>query len=592
MRTRIVAAGLASGLAVIAGAPLMGQGGAVTFKDVTAAPESRSSTTAAAPGKKYLPETMGAGGAFVDLDGDGWLDLVIVNGRDWAPKAGTASVHGLYRNNRNGTFTDVVKGSGLDQPAYGMGVAAGDVDNDGDEDLYITALEGDRLYRNDGAFKFTNVTKAAGIVNANFGTSAAFVDYDRDGRLDLFVANYVKWSEATDKRCALDGKNKSYCTPEVYPGVASKLFRNLGAGRFADVSQKAGVANPGAKALGVGLSTTTATAGSTCLSPTTRNPISCFHNNRNGTFTDTAVAAGVAFSDDGVARGAMGVDAADYDRSGRPHLLVSNFQNQMLALYRNEGGGLFGDVAPASPVGRVSMATLGFGAFFFDYDLDGWIDVFATNGHIEESVTDRAAEGPVQAAAAAVPQRGQGPLRACVADGRPGLRRASGGARRRLRRLRSRRRSGRAAGQQPRAGPAAAQRRRQPQQLGLGPGVRHEGQSQRHRRRRARHQRAGHAVADGPQRVELLLAERPCGDLRSRQRHRRHVDRGRVAGRREGDREERAGQDVREDRRRQRTRVGTRLTTVRGSRRVATMRAIVRLTSWSCNRASFVAPAT
>ena len=330
---------------------------------------------------------MGAGGAFVDLDGDGWLDIVIVNGRDWAPRPGAASVNGLYRNNRNGTFTDVVKGSGLDQPAYGLGVAAGDIDNDGDEDLYITALEGDRLYRNDGAFKFANITKAAGIVNANFGTSAAFVDYDRDGRLDVFVANYVKWSEATDKRCALDGKNKSYCTPEVYPGVASKLFRNLGASRFADVSQKAGVSNSGAKALGVGLVDYDGDGWVDLFVANDTQPNQLLHNNGNGTFTDAAVAAGVAFSDDGVARGAMGVDATDYDRSGRPHLLVSNFQNQMLALYRNEGGGLFGDVAPASPVGRVSMATLGFGTFFFDYDLDGWSDVFATNGHIEESVT-------------------------------------------------------------------------------------------------------------------------------------------------------------------------------------------------------------
>ena len=387
MRIRVAAAGLVCGLAVTAGAPLRGQGGAVTFKDVTASAGISFIHNSGRSGKKYLPETMGAGGAFVDLDGDGWLDLVIVNGRDWAPKAGTASLHGLYRNNRNGTFTEVVKGSGLDQPAYGMGVAAGDVDNDGDEDLYITALEGDRLYRNEGGFKFTNVTRAAGISNANFGTSAAFVDYDRDGRLDLFVANYVKWSEATDKRCALDGKNKSYCTPEVYPGVASKLFRNLGAGRFADVSQKAGVANPGAKALGVGLIDYDGDGWVDLFVANDTQPNQLFHNNRNGTFTDTAVAAGVAFSDDGVARGAMGVDAADYDRSGRPHLLVSNFQNQMLALYRNEGGGLFGDVAPASPVGRVSMATLGFGTFFFDYDLDGWIDVLATNGHIEESIT-------------------------------------------------------------------------------------------------------------------------------------------------------------------------------------------------------------
>ena len=192
MRIR-AAACLAGALAVIVGTTsLGGQTGSVTFKDVTAAAGITFVHNSGRSGKKYLPETMGAGGAFVDLDGDGWLDIVIVNSRDWAPKAGTASVHGLYRNNRNGTFTDVVKGSGLDQSVYGMGVAAGDVDNDGDEDLYVTALEGDRLYRNDGGFKFTNVTRAAGLVNANFGTSAAFVDYDRDGALDLFVANYVQ----------------------------------------------------------------------------------------------------------------------------------------------------------------------------------------------------------------------------------------------------------------------------------------------------------------------------------------------------------------------------------------------------------------
>ena len=386
MTVRAVAL-LTGAVAVILAMPGQAQQAAVTFTDVTAAAGITFVHNSGRAGKKYLPETMGAGGAFVDLDGDGWLDVVLVNGRDWTPKPGAPSLHGLYRNNKNGTFTDVVKGSGLDQPVYGMGVAAGDFDNDGDEDLYITALEGDRIYRNDGGFKFVNVTKAAGIANASFGTSAAFVDYDRDGRLDLFVANYVKWSEATDKRCSLDGKNKSYCTPEVYPGVASKLYRNLGGGRFADVSQKAGVANPGAKALGVGLLDFDGDGWVDLFVANDTQPNQLFRNNGNGTFTDAAVAAGVAFSDDGVARGAMGVDATDYDRSGRPHVLVSNFQNQMLALYHNDGGGLFTDAAPSSPVGRVSMATLGFGTFFFDYDLDGWPDVLASNGHIEESVS-------------------------------------------------------------------------------------------------------------------------------------------------------------------------------------------------------------
>lgn len=385
---RIAAAAVTVATAVaLTGARIDGQGGGVSFTDVTAAAGITFTHNSGRAGKKWLPETMGSGGAFVDLDGDGWLDVVIVNGRDWTPKPGTRSLHGLYRNNRDGTFTDVVAGSGLDVGMYGMGVAAGDYDNDGDEDLYITAIEGDRLFRNDGGFKFRDVTKAAGIANADFGTSAAFVDYDRDGRLDLFVANYVKWSAATDKYCSLDGKTKSYCTPEVYEGVASKLYRNAGNGRFTDVSRKAGVANPDAKALGVALVDYDADGWVDLFVANDTQPNQLFHNNGDGTFSDTAVAAGVAFSEDGVARGAMGVDAADYDRSGRPDFLVGNFQNQMLALYRNEGQGLFMDVAPPSTVGRVSMAYLAFGAFFFDYDLDGWLDLFATNGHIEESVT-------------------------------------------------------------------------------------------------------------------------------------------------------------------------------------------------------------
>lgn len=386
MRSAAVAVSGALALAMVGAAVLEGQGGGVTFTDVTAAAGIRFTHNSGRAGKKWLPETMGSGAAFVDLDGDGWLDIVLVNGRDWTPKPGSRSLHGLYRNNRDGTFTDVVAGSGLDVEMYGMGVAYGDYDNDGDEDLYITAIDGDRLFRNEGGFRFRDVTKEAGIANANFGTSAAFVDYDRDGRLDLFVANYVKWSPETDKFCSLDGKTKSYCTPEVYQGVASKLYRNVGGGRFTDVSRKAGIANPEAKALGVALVDYDGDGWIDIFVANDTQPNQLFRNNRDGTFTDHAVAAGVAFSEDGVARGAMGVDAADYDRSGRPDFLVGNFQNQMLALYRNEGDGLFTDVAPPSIVGRVSIAYLAFGAFFFDYDLDGWLDLFATNGHIEDSV--------------------------------------------------------------------------------------------------------------------------------------------------------------------------------------------------------------
>ena len=358
---------------------------APTFTEVTAAAGITFTHNSGRAGQKFLPETMGTGGAFADLDGDGWLDIVLVNGRDWKP-GDSASVHGLFKNNGDGTFTDVVKGSGLDVPVYGMGVAAGDYDNDGRADLYITALEGDRLYRNEGGFKFKDVTKPSGIANADFGTSAAWVDYDKDGNLDLFVANYVKWSAKTDQFCSLDGSTKSYCTPEVYPGVASKLYRNLGKGRFQDVSATAGVADETSKSLGVAVLDYDADGWPDLFVANDTQPNKLYRNNHDGTFTDTAVMSGVAYSEDGVARGAMGVDAGDYNGSGRPHVLVGNFQNQMLALYRNDGTGLFVDEAPRSTVGRVSLSSLAWGVFFFDYDLDGRLDIFSANGHIEEGI--------------------------------------------------------------------------------------------------------------------------------------------------------------------------------------------------------------
>lgn len=360
--------------------------GGPTFKEVTAEAGIDFTHNSGRAGKKYLPETMGPGGAFVDLDGDGWLDIVLVNGRDWQPGK-RRSLHAVYRNTRDGKFANVTAGSGLDVPMYGLGVSAGDYDNDGRPDLYITALEGDRLFHNEGNFKFRDATKAAGIANANFGTSSAWFDYDKDGLLDLFVANYVKWSEKTDRYCTLDGKTKSYCTPEAYEGVASKLYRNLGKGRFEDVSRKAGVADPTSKSLGVAVLDYDSDGWPDLFVANDTQPNKLYHNEGNGTFLEQGVMAGVAFSQEGVARGAMGVDAADYDGSGRPHVLVGNFANEMLALYRNEGNGLFVDEAPQSTVGRESLLSLAFGVFFFDYDLDGLLDIFSANGHIEESVT-------------------------------------------------------------------------------------------------------------------------------------------------------------------------------------------------------------
>src|SRR5687767_5003419 len=358
---------------------------ALTFTDVTAASGIRFVHNSGRAGAKWLPETMGSGVVFFDADGDGWCDLLFINGRDWRAGSGR-SVSALYRNNRKGGFTDVTAGSGLDVVTYGMGAAAGDYDNDGRTDVYVTSLDGDRLYHNEGGAKFRDVSKAAGIVNASFGTSAAFVDYDKDGRLDLFVANYVQWTPQTDLRCTLDGATKSYCTPESYPGTSSKLYRNLGGGRFEDVSRKAGVADPTSKSLGISVLDFDSDSWPDLFVANDTQPNKLYRNNRDGTFADVGLRSGVAYSEDGIARGAMGVDAADYDRSGRPHLLVGNFSNQMLGLYHNEGNGLFVDEAPRSTIGRASLLLLAFGVFFFDYDLDGWMDIFAANGHIEEEI--------------------------------------------------------------------------------------------------------------------------------------------------------------------------------------------------------------
>src|SRR5581483_4215445 len=313
--------------------------GAVRFADITQSAGIRFKHNSGRAGKKYLPETMGSGAAFLDYDSDGWPDIILINGKDWTPR-GRPSFSALYHNNHNGTFTDVTIGSGLDVEMYGMGVAVGDYDNDGRDDVYITALGGDHLFHNEGRGKFRDVTQAAGIHNASFGTSAAWLDYDRDGKLDLFVANYVQWDVRGDLWCSLDGATKSYCTPESYKGTESKLYHNLGGGRFEDVSRKAGLGDPTSKSLGVTVLDYDNDGWPDLFVANDTQPSKLYRNNRNGTFSEEGMQAGVAYGEDGIARGAMGADAGDYDRSGRPHLLVGNFSNQMLGLYHNEGTGL------------------------------------------------------------------------------------------------------------------------------------------------------------------------------------------------------------------------------------------------------------
>jgi hypothetical protein len=292
----------------------------------------------------------------------------------------------LYRNNGNGTFADVTARTGLAVPLYGMGVAAADYDNDGDTDIYVTALGRNRLFRNQGGLKFSDVSAKAGVDDPGFSTSAAWFDYDRDGRLDLYVANYVQWSIDKDLFCTLDGRTKSYCTPESYKGQSPVLFRNTGHGAFEDVTKAAGLYDPASKALGATLIDHDEDGRIDLFVANDTQPNRLYRNRGNGTFTDVAVTTGVAFNEAGVARAGMGTDAADYDGSGRASLVIGNFSNEMMALYTNEGNGLFIDEAPVSTIGRNSLLTLTFACFFLDYDLDGLLDIFAANGHVADDI--------------------------------------------------------------------------------------------------------------------------------------------------------------------------------------------------------------
>jgi enediyne biosynthesis protein E4 len=381
MRSTLLFVAAATAIAVAqAAAPL-------TFADVTTAAGIRFTHTNGAFGQKYLPETMGSGAIVFDADNDGDQDLFFANGKGWPGHPPANALPAFYKNNGTGGFVESTSAAGLAVSLYGMGGAAADYDNDGDADLFLTALGGNRLFRNNGAGVFTDVTAAAGLAGSTaFGTSAAFFDYDKDGVLDLYVVNYVQWSVATDIRCSLDGKTKSYCTPEAYKGASPILYKGGKDGRFTDVTKAAGLLDPAAKALGIALLDYDGDGWLDLFVANDTRPNRLYRNTGKGTFTDEAVTAGVAFNDAGVPRAGMGTDAADYDGSGRPSLVVGNFSNEMIALYHNEGGGLFIDEAPGQTVGQTSMLTLTFACLFFDADLDGRPDLFAANGHVADDI--------------------------------------------------------------------------------------------------------------------------------------------------------------------------------------------------------------
>jgi hypothetical protein len=337
-----------------------------------------------AQGDKWYPELFGGGVIVLDIDGDRWPDLLFVNGKDWKA-GGRPARHGLFRNNHDGTFKDVLAGSGLDSAnIYGMGGTVADYDNDGRDDLFITSVDGGRLFHNDGGGRFSDVTTQAGIRNADFSVSAAWLDYDRDGLADLLITNYVKWSPEAEVLCALNGV-KGYCGPESYKPTAPKLYRNLGRGRFDDMSARAGLDHAAEKAMGVAILDYNSDGWPDIFIGSDRVPARLYRNDGKGRFVDEAIPAGVALSENGAARANMGVDAADYDRSGRPHLAVGNFLNEMIGLYHNENGRTFVDAAPRSEVGRASLLSVTWATMFLDYDLDGWLDLFAVNGGTDES---------------------------------------------------------------------------------------------------------------------------------------------------------------------------------------------------------------
>ncbi len=384
-----------SGLAAASQLPLLRALGAVPgpptspgfrFVDVTSTAGIQFQHNSGAFGGKFLPETLGSGCAFLDYDRDGWQDILLINGMDWPGHKQHRSGLKLYHNNRNGTFSDVTARAGLDIELYGMGVAVGDYDNDGFPDILITCVGQNRLFHNTGKGSFIDVTAASGLgKRLGFSTSALWFDFDRDGLLDLFVCNYVKWSPEHDVFCSLDGKHKSYCTPEAYRGETCWLFHNRGNGTFEDVTAASGIFDSSSKSLGVAMIDESQSGWPDLLVANDTQPNKLYRNQRNGTFKDAAVEAGLAFSTEGKARAGMGVDIGDFRNSGHSGVAITNFDNEMAGLYEF-GGKSYEDVAAQAGVGLPSKNSLGFGCSFLDVNLDGWLDLVIANGHIDETV--------------------------------------------------------------------------------------------------------------------------------------------------------------------------------------------------------------
>jgi hypothetical protein len=372
---------------------------AVNFTDITESSGLTFIHENGAYGDRFLPESMGGGVAFLDYDNDGDQDLLFVNSTDWPDRRNVDDpppTMALYANNGHGLFSDVTELAGLDKSFYGMGVAVGDYDGNGWTDLFITAVGGNHLYRNDSG-SFTEVTESAGVGgDDSWSTGAAFFDYDKDGDLDLFVANYVRWSKQIDIEVdyRLDGIGRAYGPPTNFAGTHSSLLRNDGERGFTDVSHAAGiqVANEATgEAMGKALAVVPVDIDDdgfldlVVANDTVRNFF--FHNQGDGTFNEAAVISGLAFDRNGYATGGMGADAAYYRGGANLGIAIGNFSNEMTSLYLSqESPSQFVDEAIVDGVGPASRQALTFGLFFFDYDLDGRLDLLQANGHLEEEI--------------------------------------------------------------------------------------------------------------------------------------------------------------------------------------------------------------
>lgn len=383
----VSALALSEFFAALAAAPVVAAAAqAVVFVDVTAQAGIAFRHFSGATGKKYMPETMGSGVAVLDYNQDGWMDIFLVNGASLEGPTPKAVRPALYRNNGGGTFSDVTQTARLGIQPYGMGAAVGDYDNDGWPDLYLTALGPNHLLRNNGNGTFSDVTAQAGVGDAGWGTSAAWLDADNDGRLDLFVCNYVRWRAEEDKWCGHAPGVKSYCTPEIYPGSSSRLFRNLGGGRFQDVTEGAGFHNAEGKALGVALWDVDGNGLMDLVVAEDTQPNKLYLNRGQLQFEEVGLRSGLALSEAGLARAGMGIDVADVDNNGRAAVAISNFSYESIGFYRSVGSLLFSDYASQAGIGQPSLLFLGFGLIFLDYDLDAWQDLLVVNGHIDDLV--------------------------------------------------------------------------------------------------------------------------------------------------------------------------------------------------------------